>query len=131
MRNVFGGPEQVLLRNNAKVYDINSYVTLFITILQLEAALLPGGPELREEELSLALDAIHSFHDHNKEEGSSIFVFFPQKFNKTCSLWVCYGANLNPVAADEKVFSEVLTWLLSDLGMNNESEHLKEFTEHM
>ena len=38
---------------------------------------------------------------------------------------------MDPIAADEKVFSEVLTWLLSGLGLNNESEHLKEFTEHM
>jgi len=128
---MFGGPEQVLLRNNVKIYDVNIFVTLWITLIQLEAALLPGGPELREEELSLALDAIQSFNDRNKEEGSSILVYFPQKFNKTCSVWVCYGANVDPIAADEKVFSEVLTWLLSGLGLNNESEHLKEFTEHM
>ena len=131
MLNYFGGPKQELLRNNLKFYDNNAFITLWVAILRLEAALLPGGPELDEEELSLTLDAVQSYHDQNEEEGSSILVFWPQELNKTTGLWVCDAANIGAVAADEKVLTDVLAWLLSDLGLKNDSEHLKEFTEFM
>ena len=131
MLNYFGGPEQELLRNNLKFYDNNAFITLWVTVLRLEAALLPGGPELGEEEVSLTLDAIQSYHDRNREEGSSILVFWPQKFNETSGLWVCDAANIGTIAADEEVFSDVLAWLLHDLGLKNDSERLKEFTEVM
>ena len=131
MLNYFGGPKQELLRNNLKFYDNNAFITLWVAVLRLEAALLPGGPELDEEELSLTLDAVQSYHDQNEEEGSSILVFWPQELNKTTGLWVCDAANIGAVAADEKVLTDVLAWLLRDLGLKNDSEHLKEFTEFM
>ena len=56
-------------------FDNNAFVTLWVTVMQLEAALLPGGPDVGEEQLSLALDAIHSYHDHNRQTDSSILVF--------------------------------------------------------
>lgn len=130
MTNIVGGPEKVLLRNNAKFFDNNAFITLWVTVLQLEAALLPGGPQLGEE-LSLALDAIQSYHDRNQQEGSSILVFWPQKFNETTGVWVCDSTNIGAVAADEKVLSDVLAWLLSDLGLKNDSEYVREFTEMM
>ena len=131
MLNYFGGPEEVLLRENVKFYDNNAFITLWVTVLQLEAALFPGGPYLGEKQLSLALDAIQSYHDRNKEEGSSILVFWPQKFNETTGLWVCDATNIGAIAADEKVSSDVLTWLLNDLDLKNESERLREFTTIM
>lgn len=121
----------MLLRDNMKFYDNNAFITLWVTVLQMEAALLPGGLDLGEEQLSLALDAIQSYHDHNKKKGSSILTFWPQKFNKTTGLWVCNSANIDAVAADEKVFSDVVAWLLSDLDLKNDSHHLRIFTQVM
>ena len=131
MNNIVGGPEQVLLRENLKIYDNNAFVTLWVTVLQLEAALLPSGPDLGEEQLSLALDAIASYHDRNKPEGSSVLVFWPQKFNKTTETWACSSSNLGTIVTDEKMFSDVLTALLNDLGLTMDSEYLKEFTDAM
>ena len=131
MLNFFGGPEEVLLREHVKFYDNNAFITLWVTVLQLEAALFPGGPALEEKQLSLALDAIQSYHDRNKGEGSSILVFWPQTFNETTGLWVCDATNIGTVAADEKVLSDVLLWLLNNLHLKNESEHLRELTAIM
>lgn len=131
MQNNFGGPEQVLIRDIMKFYDNNAFVTLWVVTLQLEAALLPGGPDVGEEQLSLALDAILSYHDRNRENDSSILTFWPQTFNKTSGVWVCDAANIGAIARDEKAFSDVLTWLLNDLGLKNDSEHLKEYTANM
>ena len=131
MLNYFGGPKEVLLRDNVKFYDNNAFMTLWVTVLQLEAALFPGGPALGEKQLSSALDAIQSYHDRNRQEGSSILVFWPQKYNETTGVWVCDATNIGPIAADEKVFSDVLIWLLNDLDLRNVSEHLRKFTTFM
>ena len=131
MQSLYGGPEQVLLRNNIKFYDNNAFITLWVTIFQLEAALLPGGPDLKEEQLLLTLDPIQSYHDRNQANGSSILTFWPQKFNKTTGLWVCDAANIGAIAADEKMFSDVVAWLLNEVGLKNDSEYLREITEGM
>ena len=129
MMNSAGGIKKQILRNNGKFYDNNAFVTLWVTVMQLEAALLPGGPDPGEDQLSLALDAIHSYHDRNRQAGSSIFVFWPQKLDESTGVWVCDAANIGAVAVDEKVMSEVLAWLLKDVGLANDSEALKEFTQ--
>jgi len=128
MINFVGGVEQQILRNYGRFYDNNAFVTLWVTVMQLEAALLPGGPDVEEDQLSLALDAIHSYHDRNRQSDSSILVFWPQKLDKSTGVWVCDAANIGAIAVDEKVMSEVLVWLLKDI---NDSEALKEFTEGM
>ena len=97
MFNYFGEPEEVLVRENVRIYDSNAFVTLWVTILQLEAASFPGGPALEEKQLLMALDALQAFHDRNKGEGSSIIVFWPQKFNKTTGVWVSEAINFNLV----------------------------------
>jgi len=131
MINFVGGVEQQILRNHGKFYDNNAFVTLWVTVMQLEAALLPGGPDMKEDQLSLALDAIHSYHDRNRQSDSSILVFWPQKLDESTGVWQCDAANIGAVAVDEKVMSDVLVWLLKDIGLTNGSEALKEFMEGM
>ena len=131
MLNFVGDIEQQILRNYGRFYDNNAFVTLWVTVMQLEAALLPGGPDVGEEQLSLALDAIHSYHDRNRQTDSSILVFWPQKLDKSTGVWVCDAANIGAVAVDEKIMSEVMVWLLKDIGLVNDSEALKEFTQTM
>ena len=131
MYNFVGGPEQVLLRENVKVYDYSVYITAWITMILLEAALLPGGPDLEEEQLSLALDAITLFHDFNEPKGSSVMVFWPQEFNETTELWVQNAPNFSPILADEKILSDVMTSLLNDLGLKDDSEYLREITDNL
>ena len=131
MFNYYGGPEEVLVRENFRIYDSNSFVTLWVTIMQLEAALFPGGPALGEKQLLKALDAINVFHDHNREEGSSILEFWPQKFNETTGIWVTNPTNFGYTVADEKVLSDVLVWLLNDLDLKNQSELLQKYTDSM
>ena len=131
MFNYVGGPEQVLLRENLRIYDSNSFITLWVTIMQLEASLLPGGPTLGEQQVLMALDAIHAFHDRNREDGSSILEFWPQIFNETTGMWVNHPTNFGYLIADEEVLSNVLVWLLKDLGLKNQSEYLRELTARL
>ena len=131
MFNYFGEPEEVLLRENLKIYDSNAFITQWITVLQLEAALFPGGPALEEKQLFNALDVIESYQDRNREKGSSMICFNPQKFNETTGLWVTEPINLAAILADEQVLSDVLVWLLGDLDLTNYSQRLREFTTEM
>ena len=131
MFNYFGGPEEVLLRETVRIYDSNAFVPLWVTILQLEAASFPGGPALGERQLLMALDAIQAFHDHNKGEASSILDFWSQTFNKTTGVWVSEAINFGDILADEKMLSDVLTWLLGDLNLKNLSEIVRELTARL
>ena len=126
MFNYFGGPEEVLLRENFKIYDSNAFVTSWVTIIQLEAALFPGGPALGEEQLLLALDSLQSYQDRNRQEGSSLLVFWPQTFNETTGVWVSEAINLGNMLGDENMLNDVLISLLKDLNLKNQSENLRE-----
>ena len=131
MFNYFGGPEEVLLRENVRIYDSTPFTTLWVTILQLEAALFPSGPALGEEQLLSALDVIQSYHDRNRQEGSSTLVFWPQIFNKTTGVWVSEAINLGEMLADGKVFYDVLISLFSDLNLKNQTKLARELATRM
>ena len=65
MFSYFGVPEEVLLRENVRIYDHDSNHIMGHN-MQLEVASFPGGPALGEKQLMLALDAIQAFHDRNR-----------------------------------------------------------------
>ena len=127
MVNYFGKPEEVLLREKLRIYDSNVFITSWVTVLQLEAALFPGGPAMGEKQLLSALDALQPYHDCNKQEGSSILVFWTQIFNETTGVWLSAPNNFGNIIADEKVFSDVLLWLFGQ-DFKNQSELLRELT---
>ena len=131
MLNFVGNPQQVLLRENIKIYDNNAFITLWITVLQLEAALLPGGPQLNEEQLSVTLEAIATYHDRNRPKGSSIIVYWPQRFSKEYGMWYSYPDNFGPMISDDITFTKVFSAVLDDLGLKNYSANVTEYNQFM
>ena len=127
MFNFNGDPVQVLLRENWKFYDNCMFVTLWTTIMLLEASLLPGGPPIGENQLMSALDAIKDYHDHNQPNGSSIMAFWLQRYNETTGVWFQDATNIGPMIRDQKIFADVGDWILNSLHIK-EPERFKKFT---
>ena len=92
--NFVGEPESEILRDKIAVPDNNAFVTLWVSIMLLEAARVKNGPAPTDQQLYLALDALHSYHDSNSPAGDGTMVFWPQSYNSSAKLWYCNPVNL-------------------------------------
>lgn len=102
-----------------------------ITILLLEASFVPGGPDLNEEQLFLALDALELYHDHNRDLDNSVITFNPQKFNKSSGLWYHSEPNFEAITLDPAAIFDAFGYILDDLGLHNISQFVKEFAHSL
>ncbi|XP_065912009.1 uncharacterized protein [Dysidea avara] len=103
-------------------------MSLWLVIMQLEAASIPGGPDIGDRQLLLALEGLNKFHDNNKRMGSSIVTFWPEFYNGSVEFWTTHCTNVRNIADSEETASNVLTWLMKDVGLVNQSKVLQEFT---
>lgn len=118
--NLQGGPDIQALRNTVKFYDVNVFVTAWVTSVLLEVHRFEGSttPALGdiEDQLMEAISAISDYHDKNMPN-SSLVVFWPQTYNTTTKVWSCAPVNLEGVVkADEKI-TDYVHRLLKDAGL--------------
>jgi hypothetical protein len=76
--NFANDPNLEMLRDSLSVYDNNMFATAWITIALLEAHFYAKAPRPTDSQLSLALDAIAQYHDHNRGYNNSVMNFWPQ-----------------------------------------------------
>ena len=148
-----GSPERELLRNALKFYDVNAFVTLWITSILLEVdhfarmdseratptseratptyeSVTPiseratptyksATPIVTDRQLVEAINATATYHDRNIKGDTSLFVFWPQKYNRSTDAWVCSPTNLEGIVqSDERIFDYVHK-ILDDLGLSS------------
>ena len=118
--NFNGFVEANLLRDAIAFFDDNAFVTLWTTIILLEAQKFSKPPPApSEDQLHLALRAISTYHDKNQQSEDSVLVFWPQTYNATTDTWVCGPVNLGGVAHDYKEVLDFVTKVLDNLGLGH------------
>ena len=108
-------PESEILRDKMVVPDSNAFVTLWVSIMLLEAARVKNGPEPTDQQLYLALDALHSYHDNNSPAGDGTMVFWPQSYNSSAKLWYCNPVNLDKIGGGMEGMFNFVHEVLDDL----------------
>ena len=119
-----GEPEAEILRDRVAIPDQNAFVTLWVSVMLLEAARIKNGPLPTDEQISMALEAINSYHDNNSPAGDSTMVFWPQSYNSSVKQWYCYPPNLEWIGNDVQAMLSFLHEALDDL-------HLEKIWEKM
>jgi hypothetical protein len=72
------------------------------------------------EHLSLAIDAINTFHDHNQNDSTvPLMTFWSQVYNKTTNVWQSTPDNLRYLFMDVDKNLEIIEKLLEALGIKN------------
>ena len=115
--NFVGSPEAELMRDRVGVFDNNAFVTLWVTVMLLEAARVEWGPHPSDNQLYLALEALQSYHDNNSPPGDGTMVFWPQSYNSSVKQWYCRPANVDLVARSMDKGFDMIHKLLDDLGL--------------
>ena len=91
--NFVGSFTSELLRNNIYVYGNNPFLTMFTTMILLEASQVNNGPVPTDDQLYLALELLGHYHDKNRPSGIGAVVYWPQKYNSTINQWYCCPIN--------------------------------------
>ncbi|CAF3136524.1 unnamed protein product [Rotaria socialis] len=121
--NFFGEPAQAELRKNKyiNVFDNNMFATGWIASVLLETNMYGRAPKtIDNEHLSLAVDAIETFHDHNQNESSvPLMTFWSQTYNQTTNAWESTPDNLRDLITDLNDNLERLEDILKALGIKN------------
>ena len=113
-----GSPLNTLLREITAFPDSNSFVTMWVTEILLEAARFSKGPVPSDDQLLAALEAVSEYHDKNQRVRDPILVFWPQTYNSTTGLWECGPINLNAIAKDSETLISYLEKVLDKLGLS-------------
>jgi hypothetical protein len=113
--NFVGEPESEILRDRVAVPDNNAFVTLWVSIMLLEAARVKNGPVPAVEQLHLALDAINGYHDNNSPAGDGTMVFWPQSYNSSVQQWYCDPVNVEKVGQDMESMYNFIHTVLDDV----------------
>jgi hypothetical protein len=72
------------------------------------------------EHLSLAIDAIETYHDHNQNESSvPLMTFWSQIYNQTTKIWQSIPDNLHYLVADLDKNLLIIEDILKTLGIKN------------
>ncbi|CAF1477726.1 unnamed protein product [Adineta steineri] len=122
----FGKPYEADLRKNKYIYvfDNNMFATGWISAVLLEANMYGRAPlTIDNEHLSIAIDAIEKFHDHNQNESSvPLMTFWSQVYNQTTDTWQSAPDNLRYLITDFDKNLEVIEVILKALGIKNIAE---------
>ena len=98
------------------VFDNNAFVTLWVSVMLLEATRFQDGPVPEDEQLQLTLDVLKSYHDKNSPEGDGSTVFWPQSYNQSDQLWFANPVNvLRTAKAGDEAF-DALHKILDEIG---------------
>ena len=90
-------------------------MTAWVSILLLEASRVKNGPLPTDQQLSLALEALETYHDRNSPAGDGIMVFWPQAYNSSDGLWYCYPGNMKKVTDDVDSMFNFIHKVLDDV----------------
>ena len=118
-QNFAGNLEMQVLRKFIKFYDVNAFVTLWISSMQLEISLLDDNVTQFDHGLVDAINAIADYHDKNMPNDSSLFVFWPQTYNTTTKTWTCSPTNLEGIAESDERIVDYVKKILIDIGMES------------
>ncbi|UJR38379.1 hypothetical protein I4U23_031049 [Adineta vaga] len=122
----FGKPYEADLRKNKFIYvfDNNMFATGWISTVLLEANMYGRAPQtIDTEHLSLSIDAIEKFHDHNQNESSvPLMTFWPQTYNETTNTWESTPDNLRYLIMDLDRNLLIIEDILKVLGIKNIAE---------
>lgn len=113
--NLNGGPESEILRDKIAIPDNNAFVTLWVSIILLEAARVKNAPAPTDQQLHLALEALHSYHDNNSPAGDGTMVFWPQSYNSSSKLWYASPVNIARLGHDAEDMFNFVHKVLDDL----------------
>ena len=101
-----------------------SFFTMYITEILLEASQFNDRPVPTDEQLYLALEGMGYFYDKNRQPGSGIVNYWPQKYNSTINQWYCYpGFHMKMFKRILKVVKGMFHHVCSD----NLWEHIQNF----
>ena len=116
--NLAGSIEMQILRKFIKFYDVNSFVTLWISSILLEISSFDNDTAIiSEQQLIDALNAIAVYHDKNMPDNSSVFVFWPQTYNESTKTWTCSPTNLHGLVEGDGIILSYVEEILKDIGM--------------
>ncbi len=116
--NVNGNPAAKPVRDFLAMFDNNAFVTLWVSTILLETAQFPSAPQPTYEQLKLAIQAVATYHDKNREEEDGILVFWPQTRNSSSGRYFCDPQNLTPIADGMDDLLVDIKKLLTDLGLD-------------
>ncbi|XP_071949300.1 uncharacterized protein [Antedon mediterranea] len=89
-----GSPFLALARDNLACYDTNSFSSIWITTVLIEAYKYGVAPRPNDDQMMLALDAISAFHNKNNPAGDGDMNFWLQIYNKTSDMWISHPENV-------------------------------------
>lgn len=114
--NSVGKVESEILREKISIPDSNGFVTLWVSVILQETALIENGPVPSDEQVRLA---IGSYHDNNSHVGDGSMMFWPQSYNSSMKQWYCNPPNMASVGRDVDDLYNFLHKVLDDLGLDN------------
>ena len=131
--NFNGDASSALLRDNVGVFDNNAFVTLWVSTILLEVEQFFNiGPQPSRDQLYRSIEAVSTYHDHNRPQEDGVLVFWPQKLNSSTGLYYCDPENLEPISERMDDVLHFLHKLLSDIGLEKFwEETLRSITELM
>lgn len=101
-----------------------------VTVL-LEANMYGRAPRTIDAQyLSLAVDSIETFHDHNQNQSAvPLMTFWSQIFNRTTKTWESMPDNLHYLIQDVDGNLEIIEKILKTLGIKNIAQFLDKVLE--
>lgn len=93
----------------------------WISTVLLEANMYGNAPQtIDTEHLSLAIDAIETFHDHNQNDSTvPLMTFWSQQYNQTTNTWQSAPDNLHYLFNDLDKNLIIIEKILKTLGIKN------------
>ncbi|CAF0992576.1 unnamed protein product [Didymodactylos carnosus] len=123
--NIAGNPAVAELRKNEFVYvfDNNIFATGWILTTLLEANMYGNTPlTIDAERLSLTLDTIAAFHNHNDAENNCNMQFWSQMYNETTKTWISTPINVRSLIVNLDGNLSELERLLKLIGLENAAQ---------
>lgn len=121
-----GSPIFTYLRNAIAIPDSNAFVTMYVSVILLEAARFPQGPTPSDDQLLAAIQALSSYHDKNQQVVNPILTFWPQVYNASSDTWVSNPINMIELVEAGQIVGELFEELLEDLGYDNLADDIAE-----
>ena len=123
--NFAGSFASEILRNNIHIYGTNSFVTMYVTMILLEAFQVNNGPVPTDDQLYLALESLGPYYDKNRPLGSGAVTYWPQAYNSTINRWYCYPSNFMKTVDIMAKISEVVQGMIHDVDLENLLEYIR------
>ncbi|KAK6167741.1 hypothetical protein SNE40_021702 [Patella caerulea] len=116
MLNLHGDFAFTILRDSFRIFDNNMFATSWITTCLIEAHKYGIAPKPDEATVTMALESINEYSNHNVPYNNSQMNFWPQVYNSTLKIWQSTPENLLDLFKltdyfPGKTIEEILTFL--------------------